>query len=278
MAPVPTTAPPSVEAQLRETAIRCALAAGHEQRRRRDQILQIDRAEPHDIKLAADRESEAAILSLLREVRPEDTILTEESEPRFGTGAYTWIIDPLDGTMNYYHGSRHFCSCVACYRRAGDGVAGTGLARLGTPVVGVVYAAGTDELFVGTAGGSATCNGRPIRVSPISDLAEALVGTSFGSQPVVMARMERILHSLVRRVRKVRMQGCCGLDIAGVGAGRLSALYQAGVRCWDFAAARVILEAAGGCLRAAEVAPNRWQVLAAAPGVFGEMAALVEAP
>lgn len=256
-------------------ALRAAKAAGAVLLECRQKALVVDRLFAHDVKLEADRLSEDAILRVIREAMPDAFVMTEESGELPGTSEYVWIIDPLDGTMNYYHGQHHFCTCVACYRRM-DSCPVVGLARLGTPVAGVVYAPAYDELFsCQPTGGSASCNDHPVCVSGVRELADAIVTTSFASKPEVMARMEGVVHELVRRTRKVRIQGSCGLDICGVAAGRLSALYQSDVRCWDFAAARVILEEAGGKLEALEVAPNRWNVLACAPGIFTEMQALV---
>ena len=266
-------APPQTDKQILDLARKAALAAGAVQLECRENLLAVDCLYAHDIKLEADRLSENAIVDAVRAQMPDAAFMAEESGEIDGSGEYVWIIDPLDGTMNYYHGQHHFCTCVACYRRIED--SSKGLARLGSPVAGVVYAPAYDEFFTSLPDGKATCNEKLIRTSALTELADAIVTTSFASKPEVMARMEGVVHELVRRTRKVRIQGSCGLDICGVAAGRLSALYQSDVRCWDFAAARVILEAAGGCFEALEVAPNRWNVLACAPGIFSEMQALV---
>jgi fructose-1,6-bisphosphatase/inositol monophosphatase family enzyme len=233
----------------------------------------VDKLYAHDVKLEADRLSEQAAFAVIRSYLPDAPIMSEETGIVEGQGDFVWIVDPLDGTMNYFHRQHHFCACVACYRR-GDSSA-TGLEALGKPVAGAVYAASYDELFCSKTGGKPTLNGEEIRVAEVDNLADAIVTTSFGSKPEVMDRMERIVHNLLRKTRKIRIQGSCGLDICAVAAGRLSALYQADVRCWDFAAARVVLEAAGGKLDAVEVAPNRWNVLACAPGIFEEMKKIV---
>ncbi len=274
MQPINRSAPSWTDSEVLALAQQAARAAGAIQSDARKQALRVDRTYAHDIKLEADRLSEEAIVATVRARMPDAAFLAEESGAIAGSGQYVWIVDPLDGTMNYYHGQHHFCTCVACYRRA-PAPDESGLDRLGTPVAGVVYAASYDELYAARSGQPSTCNGARLAPSAVDDLADALVATSFGSRPHVMERMEGVVCELVHRTRKVRLQGCCGLDICNVAAGRLSALYQSDVRCWDFAAARVILDAAGGRLEAREVAPNRWNVLAAAPGVFEGLRALV---
>lgn len=274
MNPMLTSTPPHADTELLDIAVCAARAAGRIQLDCRNRTLAVDRFEAHDIKLEADRLSEEAILETIRRDMPDAHILTEEGGQIDGAGDYVWIIDPLDGTMNYYHGQHHFCTCVACYRRVPD-AANDGIARLGEPVVGVVFAAAYNELFVGLPGKPSTCNGRPLRASSVTDLSDALVTTSLGSKPAVMERMGRVLTRLAGATRKIRIQGSCGLDICNVAAGRLSALYQPAVRCWDFAAARIIIEGAGGVLHAEESAPDRWDVLASAPGIFNPLDLLV---
>lgn len=274
MQPTHAPAQPLPDEAILSLARKAARAAGEVQLNCREKTLTVDRLYAHDIKLEADRLSEDAIVRTVREQMPDAAFMAEESGEIEGSGELVWIVDPLDGTMNYYHGQHHFCTCVACYRRDSQG-SSAGLSRLGTPVAGVVYAAAYDEEFFGMPSAGSACNHTRLVPSSVDQLTDAIVATSFGSREEVMTRMDVIVHELVRKTHKVRLQGCCGLDICGVAAGRLSALYQSDVRCWDFAAARIILEEAGGMLEAIEVAPNRWNVLAAAPGVFDDLQALV---
>jgi myo-inositol-1(or 4)-monophosphatase len=125
-----------------------------------------------------------------------------------------------------------------------------------------------EELFVGIRGRGASKNGRRIAVRPRQELCETLVGVSFGSNEDTMQRMERVISALIRRCHKVRVLGSCGLDIVNVACGRLGALVQRGVRCWDFAASRIILEEAGGAFDAEEFAQNRWDIVACFPHIL----------
>lgn len=271
---VSVTSPTSCDIQ--NIAMRAAITAGDVLLGCRQLDLVVDRQYAHDIKLEADRLSEEAILRVIRSVMPDASIMAEESGESLNEGEYVWIIDPLDGTLNYYHRQHHFCICVACYRK-NTLPEETDVDRLGTPVAGVVYAPSYKEIFTTTKEAVATCNGQPIRTSDVTDLSKAIVTTSFASRSETTERMEGVIHELVKYTQKVRIQGSCGLDICGVAAGRLSALYQSDVRSWDFAAARIILEAAGGKMEAVETAPGRWNILACAPGIFAELQSLVNA-
>jgi fructose-1,6-bisphosphatase/inositol monophosphatase family enzyme len=180
--------------------------------------------------------------------------------------------------MNFSQGLQYFCSCVACYRSPAAAPAeacappvGADDASLGDPVVGALYAPALDELFVGVRGQGATRNGAPLRVADVGGLADAVVAVSLGSEEATMARMLSIVSILLRRCRKLRLLGACGLDIANVAAGRLAGLVQRRVRAWDFAAARVILEEAGGRLLPVSLGGGRWDVLACAPALEAEL-------
>lgn len=260
--------------KITEVCARAAKAAGTVQLEARGKVLNVDRHLDHDIKLEVDRLSEAAALEEIRRLMPEAPIRTEEGGEISGTGQYVWIIDPLDGTMNYFYGQHHYCSCIACYRLLED-LPQQGLGSLGVPVAGAVYAAGYDELFLAGENLRAECNGKSIHVSAVDALKDAIITTSFASREPAMSRMKNLINDLVYRCKKLRIQGSCGLDICAVASGRLSALYQSDVRCWDFAASRTILESVGGKIFAEQTDVNRWDVLACAPGIYEELKALV---
>ncbi len=267
-----------VSIQLRDVAVEAARAAGAVHLEHLGAPPTVDRLHAHDIKLAADRLSESAIVEVIRRTFPDHAIHSEECGVLAGSGDHVWWIDPLDGTMNFSQGFHYFCSCVACYRRPSAApaaacapAAGTDAASLGEPVVGVVYAPALDDLFVGVRGQGATRNGAPLRVAEVGDLADAVVAVSLGSEEATMARMLEVVSVLLRRCRKLRLLGACGLDIANVAAGRLAGLVQRHVRAWDFAAARVILEEAGGRLLPVSLGKGRWDVLACAPALEAEL-------
>jgi fructose-1,6-bisphosphatase/inositol monophosphatase family enzyme len=240
----------------------------------------VDETFPHDLKLRDDRLCEEAILSIILNDFPDHGVITEESGCKEKSSDYIWIIDPLDGTVNYYRGIPHFASCVACYykgSRYGKAV-NKGLSDasiLGEPLVGVVFSPMAEELFLGIAGQGATCNDKKIHVRKETDLREAVIGISYGKDEHTMKRMEQLSSKLIRGVRKVRIFGSTSLDMAQVACGHISGLVQGNVRNWDFAAARVILEESGGIFDAKIHGDNAWEIIASSPGIFHPLKRLV---
>ncbi len=261
--------------RLHATAVKAARAAGRIQKRHFGGELQIDAAKRHDLKLAVDRHCQQAMVAVIQKDFPDHGILAEEKACLRPEAAFRWYLDPLDGTLNYALGLPHFCACAACYFHP-PGQDGIDTSPWEYPLTGVVYAPVLDQRFEALAGGSGLCNGRPIAPGQERELQEAVVGFSFGSDPVTMRRMHAISGELAARTRKMRLFGATGLDLAYVASGRLSGLVQGCVRAWDFAAARVILAAAGGYFRAQPSGPGQWQIVAAAPGIGPELQAVVD--
>jgi len=259
-------------AQMRQAAVQAAQAAGRVLMGCFRRSSPAETVEPHDVKLEADRLSEDAVVSTLARSFPEDAVLAEERGFQPGRSDRVWVIDPLDGSVNFCHGIPHFAVSVACYRRvrdrSKDSEGGGPLSSLGVPVVGVVYAPFFDELFVGAKGRGATCNDLPIAVGQEKSVSEAVIGFSLGSREETMSRMCAVSASLVRDVRKMRIFGSTALDMAHVACGRMSALVQGRVRSWDVAAGRVILEESGGVFHARSAGPEGWEIIASAPGIY----------
>jgi len=265
---------------MHEIAIQAALRAGEIQRQHYGTALHVDAAKRNDIKLEVDRLCETAILETIHAAYPDHAILAEEGGARHGTAPYRWIVDPLDGTVNFFYGIPYFCTCVACYRqgtRAASAQAPEGPAGLGEPVVGVVYAPLQDELFMGIAGQGATLNGQPIHASPITALAEAVLAIGFGSTPENIHHMRAVTGALVPQARKLRCFGSAGYDMANVAAGRITGYYERGIRSWDVGAPFILLQEAGAGLAARPLGEEAWEVLAAAPGIHAALAETVRA-
>ena len=238
----------------------------------------VDRRSAHDLKLALDRRSEAAALAILQANFPDHEIVSEEKGLLNPGAEFRWYLDPLDGTVNYFMGQPYFCTCLACYHTPSGACAETAEKTdpLGQPLTGVVYAPALDRLFEAVPGGPALCNGRPVRPGPEKRLSEAVIGFSYGSDPDTMQRMQMVAQELVPRARKVRIFGATGLDLAHVACGGLSGLVQGKIRVWDFAAAKVIVEAAGGYCRADPLGKGGWRITAAAPGIALPLCQLVD--
>ncbi len=216
--------------------IELARRAGAELRARAELERSVEGKGHADVVTDADRASEALIISAIRERFPDHAILAEESGAAVGSSEYQWVIDPLDGTLNYLHGLPIYCVSL-------------GLLRHGELYIGVIYDPTRDELFAAERGGGARLNGRLLRVSRTERLAEALLTTGFPydrfSQPDNNIREHD--HMLLK-CRDIRRPGSAALDLCAVAAGRTDAHWELGLKPWDVAAGALIVLEAGGTL------------------------------
>jgi myo-inositol-1(or 4)-monophosphatase len=206
-----------------------------------------------------DRRAEEVIVRGLREARPDDAILAEEATEEEGSSGVRWVIDPLDGTVNYSRGLPVFAVSL-------------GVEIDGRPMVGVVLDTARDRLFVGVRDRPATRDGRPIVVSGHRDLSTALVATGFAYRSDDRVRQADVLRTVLPRVGDIRRAGSAALDLCAVASGEVDAYFEAGVAPWDMAGGRVVAEAAGADVRIHE-ADGRRVAVAASPEL---MAVLVE--
>lgn len=190
---------------------------------------------PTDIVTEIDKQSESHIVSALRERRPDDAILGEEGAAFDGTTGVRWVIDPLDGTVNFTYGIPNYAVSI-------------GVEVDGIPTIGVVYNPATDELYRAARGTGAFCNDDAIEVRDEVALSHALVATGFGYASERRAMQARTLQDVLPLVRDIRRGGSAALDICSVAAGRIDAYYEFGVWPWDVAAGEVILIEAGGVI------------------------------
>jgi len=199
--------------------------------RRRGEVNVISR---HDVKHILDVECQAVATETILAACPGDAILGEETageECPAPEGA-EWIIDPIDGTVNFFHGLPHWCCSVA-------------VRRGGVMQAGVVCAPELGLVFEATLDGPARCNGHPIRCSALADPSHALVltGSDKTEDP---ARSFRFFAALARLVQRPRVLGAAALDICMVARGAAEGYFEHGVYLWDIAAASLIIERAGG--------------------------------
>jgi myo-inositol-1(or 4)-monophosphatase len=219
-----------------------------------------------DLVSDADRESEALVIGMLREARPDDAVESEEGTGSGGRSGLRWLVDPLDGTINYLWGIPQWSVSVACLDDRGA-------------LVGVVHDPSRQETFTAVRGEGARLGEAPLRLTPREDLSEALVGTGFSYRPEERDRQAERLRALVSRVRDVRRFGSAALDLAWVACGRLDAFYETGLAPWDRAAGALVAAEAGATvddLPARDGLPGA--LLAARPGLGGRLRALIEAP
>ncbi len=183
---------------------------------------------PTDLVSAADLAAEAAIREVLRRERPDDAILGEEGEDHAGTSGLRWIVDPLDGTINFLFGIDQWCVSIACEGR-----------------VGVILDPVRGECFQVVDGGPPTVDDAPLVPSDRADLSTALVATGFGYDAEVRRGQAAQVAQLLPQVRDIRRLGSAALDLAWTAAGRYDAYYERGPQIWDLAAGLLICEAAG---------------------------------
>lgn len=181
-----------------------------------------------------DMRSEREIVSILREVFPDHGIMAEEETTIRNGSAFTWIIDPLDGTTNYAHGYPNFAVSIA-------------LEKDGEMIIGVVYDPLRDELFTAQKGGGAHLNGRPIRVSANDRLIRSLLATGFPYDRTTSERNNlNHFNALLMASQEVRRSGSASLDLCSVASGRLDGYWELKLQPWDVAAGSLIVREAGG--------------------------------
>ncbi|PJJ55789.1 inositol monophosphatase family protein [Compostimonas suwonensis] len=260
-------------AELLAIATTIAREAGALVRRRRDEGVEVaaSKSSPEDVVTFADRESEDLIRARLAQLRPHDGFLGEESEATGGTSGLTWVVDPIDGTVNYLYDIPAYAVSIAVVEGEPDPASWTALA-------GAVYNPVLDEMFSASRGGGAFLGDRPLRVSERSELSLALVGTGFGYSAEKRTRQAEVVEGLISQVRDIRRIGSAALDLCSLAAGRLDAYYESGLNPWDIAAGALIASEAGARITGFQGRPaGKELLLGAGPGVFDELErALVE--
>jgi myo-inositol-1(or 4)-monophosphatase len=215
---------------------------------------------PTDPVTVVDTETERLLRERLAELRPGEQILGEEEggAPARSDGALTWVLDPIDGTVNFVYGLEAYAVSV-------------GVQRDGASVAGAVANVPTGAVYSAAAGhGAQVRRSRettPLRVSDVTDLSMSLVGTGFSYAREQRVRQAEILTKVLSEVRDVRRIGSCALDLCLVAAGQLDAYYENGVHLWDWAAGALIAAEAGAAVRLPPVGGEAGFVVAAAPGI-----------
>lgn len=231
--------------QAQAAAVRAAQAVGAVMRRHLHATKRAHSVTQHDIKLELDVHCQALIEKVLRRAFPQVALLGEEGVAGRADAEYRWVVDPIDGTVNFAYGIPHACVSIALQRRAETPRAAEFEDGYQT-LVGVVYDPFCDELWTGIRGQAARLNGRIIRVSRRRKLREAILSIGFAKTRGNLQASLPYFIELVHRVRKLRIMGSAALALTYMATGRFDAYIERGIRLWDIAAGGLIVECAGG--------------------------------
>ncbi|MGW7366189.1 inositol monophosphatase family protein [Streptomyces sp. NPDC054841] len=229
-----------------------------------DLAVAATKSSPIDVVTEMDIAAEKLITGFLAERRPDDGFLGEEGASTEGSSGVRWVIDPLDGTVNYLYGLPTWAVSIAAERD-------------GETVVGVVEAPMRGETSHAVLGGGAFCGDRRLRCRPAPPLDQALVSTGFNYVHAVRSHQADIAQQLIPRLRDIRRGGSAAVDLCDVAAGRLDGYYERGLNPWDLAAGDLIARESGALTgsRPGEP-PSGALAIAASPGVFEPLQRLLD--
>jgi myo-inositol-1(or 4)-monophosphatase len=219
-----------------DLAVAAAHAAGNLLRSHFGTPLNVNALEAHDIKLELDVRSQTLITRMILDQFPDHAIYGEEGLAGNQASPFHWILDPIDGTVNFFYGIPHFCISIAL--REGSDI-----------ILGVIYDPIRNEIWQVRKGGPALLNGKPCAVSTRATIAEAILSVGFSKTKTTIDSGLPLFQDLVYRARKCRLMGSAALDMAYVAAGRLDGYIEQSVSLWDIAAGILLIEAAGGAVK-----------------------------
>ncbi len=238
-----------------DTALRAARSAGRVLKEKFNNPRQIRSKGLHDIVTDADYAADKIVREVLLGRWPEDRMLSEEGAAADRHALWqaalasptlaVWVVDPLDGTTNYAHRHPVFSVSIALYRE-------------GQVQIGAVYDPMRNEMFAAERGRGAWLNGRPLKVSNVRTLDQALVGTEWARPKILRQRTAAVLGRLAPRAMSVRAGGSAALSLCSVAAGRLDGYFHFSLSPWDVAAAALVIEEAGGRVTSTDGKP--WTV------------------
>ncbi len=214
-------------------AVKAARAAGNIMHANWHKPKRVNAAEAHDIKLELDVRCQKLIEKSLRRAFPEVPLLGEEGISGDVTAEYRWVVDPIDGTVNYAYGMPHAAVSIALQHREQS-------------VVGVIYDPFTDEIWTTVKDQPTRLNGKVIRVSNRSKLEDCVVAMGFSKSKGNLEKSLPHLIRISRRAKKIRIMGSAALELAYVASGRLDAYIERTINIWDVAAGQLLVENAGG--------------------------------
>ena len=250
-------------------AVEAARTAGQHaltQQHRRAEVAQVFK---HDVKLNLDTECQRRAEDAIHAAYPDHAILGEEdtgSNGAEGGGGYEWVVDPIDGTVNFSHGLPFWCTSIAV--QLGDEV-----------LAGAIYAPELDQLFTATKETPALLNGADICVSGVTTLDAAMITSGMDKLIDIGLAPYTILRAIASDCQKVRVMGCAALDICRVAQGHADGYFEAGIYLWDVAAAGLVVRQAGGNaeILSRMAAPHRLSFIASNGHIHDALLALVDA-
>jgi len=234
-----------------ETAVHAAHEAGKLLRANFHQPKDVDEALHHDLKLALDKESQDLITDIILKAFPDHAIYGEEGLAGDQSSPHQWIVDPIDGTVNFFYSIPHFCISIA--KRVNEEL-----------VLGVIYDPMVDELWTIEKGGQPLLNGEPVSVSSREKLEESILFVGCGKDEHALSTgLERFRKGSLK-ARKMRMMGSAALGMAYIACGRLDAYVESRISLWDIAAGVLMIEATGGkvTLTSNPEAPDVYSIVA----------------
>ncbi len=262
------TDPGALLDSLLDTALRIAREAGTLLADGRSHVsVAATKSSPTDVVTAMDKASEALIVKRLDELRPGDGLLAEEGSARPSTTGIEWVVDPLDGTVNYLYGIPFWSvSIAACPADA----------SVEEALIGVVHAPLLGMTWVAARGEGASRDAIPLGGSTATALAQALIATGFGYEASRRARQAEVVSRLLPRVRDIRRLGSAAVDLCLTAEGIVDAYYEQGLKPWDRAAGSLIAREAGLTVAGLDGSPPGEKLtIAAPPALFGPLSALL---
>lgn len=255
---------PNDPAELLALAIRTAEAAGALLMQRPEHFAVNEKSSAIDFATQMDHASEQLIVEHLLAVRPDDGVIGEEGSQRKSKSGITWVIDPLDGTVNYFYGLPGWNVSIAA--KDEEGV-----------LVGAVYAPTARTLWSASRGGGSYKNGIPIHCNDPVALDRALISTGFSYDLALRTEQGERIARLIPRIRDLRRIGAAAVDLCHVASGMVDGYFEATLNEWDLAAGGLIATEAGAIVTGRNgQAPNHEMVIAAGPSLHGQLVAVVD--
>ncbi|MEU4384072.1 inositol monophosphatase family protein [Promicromonospora sp. NPDC023805] len=258
---------------LRDLAVRLATAAGVLVREGRPDRVVVAATKSSDVDpvTVMDRASEDLLREMIAAERPDDAILGEEGDDVAGTSGLTWVLDPIDGTVNYLYGVASWAVSVAV-------VAGPPEPASWTVLAGCVHSVADGRTWSAGLGEGATRDGVPVRVGTPTSLGSCLVGTGFGYDAARRAHQAQVLTQVLPKIRDIRRLGSAAIDLCLLADGSLDLYYERGLNPWDMAAGAVVASEAGAVVTGLRGGPATHAMTVAGPAeLVAQLAEILEA-